>query len=104
MRHIPSTQFGVADGQTRPQLPQLSGSEVVSTSHPLLGSWSQSACSLSHVSTHVPPVQVADVVPADEHTMPQPPQWSVLTAVSTQPLSQHSTVRPTQTLPQLPQF
>ena len=73
--------------QPIPHAPQLAFSVRVSTSQPLLATWSQSAKPASQVVTaHAPAAQVG-VAWASTHARPQPPQCAALDVVSvSQPL------------------
>jgi hypothetical protein len=70
-----------------PQRPQLALSVRVSTSQPLLATWSQSAKPGSQAATAHSPAPHDDLAWASRHARPQPPQCAALDAVSvSQPL------------------
>ncbi len=89
----PAVQAGWVLGraaQAMPQAPQCITLVAVEVSQPLLGSLSQSPKLPVHMPTAQRPIAHDGAALAGAHTAPQPPQWSVLAAVSTQPPLQHA--------------
>ena len=84
--HTPAEHTWPA-AQPTPQAPQWALLVRVSTSQPLLATWSQSAKPASQVATAHAPAAHADVAWASRHARPQPPQCAALDVVSSsQPL------------------
>jgi hypothetical protein len=89
-----AVQVGLAfasAGHATPQPPQLAGSEVMSTSHPFVGTPSQSAKPGAQASVHTLAAQLGLAFGPPAHEMPQPPQFCGSSSVSTHPFPAQGT-------------